>query len=228
MLTGNFKGFFLFTGIILIHELGHVIGALYYKWNIEKIILLPFGALTIFHEKLNRPLKEEFVILILGPLFQIIGVSIIYLFYPSGDMVSYSNLILAFNLLPIVPLDGSKLMNIILNKLTNFKKSHLWTIYISVLTIIILLLKIELSLIIILIILFILIKLIEEVKNHNNIFNLFLLERCTNKFNFKKRKIIKGKDVEKIKKDYVHLFYTDKYHTEKEILRERFDFTRKM
>ena len=47
--------------------------ALYYKWNIEKIIILPFGALTLFHEKINKPLFEEFIILIMGPIFQIVG-----------------------------------------------------------------------------------------------------------------------------------------------------------
>ena len=49
-----------------------------FKWNIEKVILLPFGALTIFNEDLNRRMFEEFLIVIMGPLFQIIFT---YLFY---------------------------------------------------------------------------------------------------------------------------------------------------
>ena len=54
VITGNFKGFLLFTLIIIIHELGHILAALFYKWHIEKVLLLPFGALTIFHEKINK------------------------------------------------------------------------------------------------------------------------------------------------------------------------------
>ena len=128
MFTGNFKGFFFFSLIIIIHELGHVMVAIFYKWKIVKIILLPFGALTVFHEKINRPLKEEFIILIAGPLVQIIFT---LFFISSKEIVNYSNLIIMFNLLPIYPLDGSKLLNIILNKFISFKRSHLITIYIS-------------------------------------------------------------------------------------------------
>lgn len=226
MLTGNFKGFFLFSSIIIIHETGHIIAATYYKWKIEKIILLPFGALTIFHEKINRPLKEEFVILLLGPLTQIIFTLI---FINNKEIVEYSNLILMFNLLPIYPLDGAKLLNIILNKLTSFKKSHLITIYISLITIIFLILKVKFNLIFVLIITFILFKVIEEYKNHNNFFNKFLLERYTNNFNFKKKKLIKGIKLNKMKRDYKHIFYyNNHYHSEKEILKKRFDLKRKM
>ena len=226
MITGNFKVFFFFTIIIIIHELGHILSALYYNWQIEKIIILPFGALTIFHEKLNKPLKEEFIILIMGPLFQIIFT---YFFVKNNNLLNYSNLILAFNLLPIHPLDGSKLLNIILNKLTNFKKSHIITIYISFITIIIIVIKENFNLIFTIILLFITIKVVDEYKNHNIIFNKFLLERYTNKFNFKKKKIIKGINLNKMKRDYKHIFYTNNhYHSEKEILKKKFDLKTKL
>ncbi len=227
MITGNFKGFLIFSIIILIHELGHILPALYYKWNIEKVILLPFGALTLFKEKINKPLKEEFIILISGPLIQIIFTYILLKINYNEDILNYSKLILFFNLLPIYPLDGSKLLNIILNKITNFKKSHLLTIYISFLTIIFLFFKIKISLIFILIIIFIIIKVLEELKNHNNIFNKFLLERYTYNINFKKRKTINN--IKQMKRDYKHIIYSKgKYLTEREILRKRFDFKKKI
>ena len=78
-------------------------------------MLLPFGALTLFHEKINRPLKEEFIILIMGPIFQLIGTYFLCVFYYPLAL-EYSLVILGFNLLPIFPLDGSRLVNIILNK----------------------------------------------------------------------------------------------------------------
>lgn len=222
-LTGNFKGFILFTLIILIHELGHITFAIYYKWNIEKVILLPFGALTLFNEKINRPLKEEFIILIMGPIFQIIGTIIM------PNTFDYSLTILAFNLLPIMPLDGSKLVNIILNKVVSFKLSHILTLYISVLTVIFLLLKVKFDLLFMLIITFIVMKIYEEYKNKNNLFNLFLLERYTYNFNFKKRKTIKGNNLNKMKKDCKHTFYINgKYVTEKQTLKKRFDIHGKM
>ena len=191
------------------------------------MILLPFGALTIFNEKINRPLKEEFIILISGPLLQLIFV---FIFFNNNDFViNYSNLILMFNLLPIYPLDGSKLINIILNIFTSFKKSHLLTIYVSALFIICLIIKTKFSLIFLLIFIFIINKILEEYKNHNNIFNKFLLERYTNNFGFKKEKLIKSNNLSEMKRDYRHLFYgNNKYQTEREILKKRFDFKGKV
>ncbi len=215
--------------ITFVHECGHITAALYYKWKIEKVILLPFGALTVFREKINRPLKQEFIILIMGPLVQLISVALYLQINYDQFILNYSNLILMFNLLPIYPLDGSKLLNIILNKITNFKRSHLLTIYISLLTIAFLLLKVKFNLLLLLILFFIAVKVIDEYRNHNSLFNKFLWERYTNNFAFIKRKVIKGKEVTKMKRDYKHIFYSGgKYITEREILRKRFDFTRKM
>ena len=227
LITGNFKGLLLFTVIIIVHELGHIMAALHYKWKIEKVLLLPLGALTIFHEKLNRPIKEELIILISGPLAQIFFTFLLSLISHNPDILVYSNLILFFNLLPIYPLDGSKLVNLFLNKLTSFKKSHILTIYISFLTIILLFLNIQISLVFILIILFIIIKVIDELKKHHALFNLFLLERYNYNFHFPKHKTIKN--IKQMKRDYTHLFkINNQYKTEKEVLGERFDFKRKM
>ena len=226
MFTGNFKGFFFFTSIIVIHELGHIIAAIYYKWKIEKIILLPFGALTLFKEKINRPLKEEFIILIAGPIAQVLFT---FLCFKNKEIIEYSMLILLFNLLPIYPLDGSKLLNIMLNKVTSFKKSHIFTIYISFITILFIIVKIKFNLIFLLIISFIIVKVYEEYKNHNNIFNKFLLERYISNFHFKKEKQINGLNVNKMKRDYRHIFYNNnRYHTEREIIKKRFDLNRKL
>lgn len=195
--------------------------ALIYGWKIEKVLLLPFGALTIFNEDLNRPLKEEFLILIMGPIFQII-----FNVFHYND---YSNLILFFNLLPIYPLDGSKLLNVILNKFISFKKSHLITVYISFLCILFLIVKWQFNLVFLLIIGFILKKVIYEYQNHENIFNRFLLERYMKNFKFKKIKKIHSLNVQKMHRDDRHLFYDgQKYITERERLRKRFDLTSKM
>lgn len=201
--------------------------ALYYKWHIEKVIILPFGALTLFHEKINKPLLEEFLILIMGPIFQIIGTY--FLCFYNKEALEYSIAILGFNLLPIFPLDGSKFVNIFFNKITSFKTSHILTIYISMITIIFLIIKVKISLLFVLIIIFISVKVYQEYKNHNNLFNLFLLERYNYNIKFSKRKIIMGEKLNKMKKDYTHLFYKNgQYITEKQALKKRFDFKNKL
>lgn len=222
IITGLFKDFIYITLLIFIHEIGHTIGALYYKWNIKKIIILPFGGITIFNEYINKSLKEEFVILILGPLFQILFYFILcFLNIESTLITNYHYSLLLFNLLPIIPLDGSKLLNIILNKITNFKLSHMLTIYISILTIIFLLIKNK-NMVLYIIIFFILLKVIKEYKEHKYIFNKFLFERYNYDLVFKKKKTIKGIKLNKMKKEYKHIFYDNKHYTEKEILKRYF------
>lgn len=226
-ITGNFNGFILFTFIIVIHELGHILAALYYSWNIKQVIILPFGALTIFDEKINRPLFEEFIILIMGPIFQIIGTMILSIFVL--DALNYSLMILSFNLLPIFPLDGSKFINIALNKITSFKKSHILTIYVSILTIIFFIIKVKFDFLFILVAVFISIKVIEEYRMHNALYNAFLLERYIYNIKFPKRKIIKGENLRTMKRDYTHMFVKKgKYITEREALKKRFDFKSKL
>lgn len=222
IITGLFKDFIYITLLIFIHEIGHTIGALIYKWKIKKIIILPFGGITIFNELINKSLKEEFVILILGPIFQILFYFILYILNIETPLITnYHYSLLLFNMLPIIPLDGSKLLNIILNKITSFKMSHLLTIYISLITIILLMIKNK-NLVLYIIIFFILLKVIKEYKEHKYVFNKFLFERYNYNLKFKKIKYIKGRKINKMKKEYKHIFYDDKYYTEKDILKRYF------
>lgn len=215
--SGLFKNFILFTSIILFHELGHIIGALIMRWKIKKIILLPFGGLIIFDELLNRRLIEEFVILILGPLFQIL---FYFIFKDNVLIKEYNYNLLLFNMLPIIPLDGSKLLNIILNKIFSFSTSHILSIVVSCITIIFMISNREL--IIYLILLFLIIKNIKELKYHNHLVNKFILERYLYKIKFKKIKIIKGLNLKKMKKDHKHIFYNNKYFLEEELIKLKY------
>lgn len=215
-ITGNFRSFLTFNLIIFVHECGHLFAALYFGWNVEEVLLLPFGGVTIFNENINRPLFEEFIILVMGPLFQII----FSMFF--SDM-SYSLSILLFNLLPIYPLDGSKLLNIILNKFTSFKRSHFITLYVSFLTIFFVIVKFRFDLILTFIFSFLLYRVVYEVNNHEYTFNKFLLERYMNRYYFKKEKTINN--LNKMKRDYRHVIkYKNRYVTEREYLKKRFDF----
>lgn len=219
IITGFFKDFSYIMMIILIHELGHILSSIYFKWNIEKIMILPFGGITIFDEKINRPLKEELIIALSGPLIQFIVFSNIN----NPLILKYHYFLLFFNLLPIVPLDGSKIFNICLNYFLPFKLSHIITIIVSFL--LLSLIFVKFNLIILLVFIFLIFKIIDEYFNHKNIFNKFLMERYLYKFNFKRRKIVRNTN--SMFRDNKHLFYIDnKYQTEDEILQKRFDIKR--
>lgn len=220
-LTGNFKDFIIFSSIIIVHEFGHIIGAVICKWNIEKVILLPFGGMTIFKEQIDKPLKQELLITILGPLFQII----FYFLYNDNYLFDYYNkVILLFNLLPIYPLDGSKLVNVLLNRLFSFKNSHIITITISfIMLVLTILFSISKgNLLFILILSFLVINNIKEIYKHKYYFNKFLLERYLYPHQFKRKKTIKK--INQMKRQTSHMFIINKKcFTEKEIMTKMFD-----
>ena len=215
LLTGLFKELLTFLFIIIMHELGHITGALIYKWKIDKIVIMPFGGLTIFKELINKPLKEEFVILILGPLFQLINFLIFKDISYSFRYYNYGLFI--FNLLPIYPLDGYKLWLILLEYILPFKISMKIMLVISFLFLAFFL---RFDLVYLLVLLFLLIGVIKEYKNIEYIFNRFLLERYTYKFNFKRRKQIT--QIRYMYKDCNHLIKKDKIITEREYLNEKY------
>lgn len=197
--------------IILMHEAGHIMTSCFFKWKIKKIMILPFGGLTIFNEKINKPLYQEFIISIMGIIFQIIFL------FPFNKYYNY--LIIIFNLLPIYPLDGSKILNILLNKITNFKNSYLYTLYISYITllIIVFMIIIHKDLILFIIFLPLLFNLNKTYKKRKAYINKFYLERYLYDFNFKKKKIINN--VFDMKRDYKHYFILkNKKVVEKEFL----------
>ena len=218
-LTGNFKNFIIFSAIIIVHETGHIVGAWIFKWKIDKVILLPFGGITIFKENIDKSLKQELIIALLGPLFQIL----FYLIFKDNATFNHYNMaILLFNLLPIYPLDGSKILNIFFNELVSFKKSHILTIFVSVITLFFLLFKTRINLLLLLILFFLIVEIVKEFVKHKYYFNRFLLERYLYNYNYKKRKTITK--LTQMKKQTKHLFKIGNiYHSEKEVIKKLFD-----
>lgn len=141
ILTGYFKEVIMVFTIVFIHEMGHSVAAHFFQWRIRKIELLPFGGVAEVEEYGNRPLREEFWVIISGPLQHIwlIGLSYFllpYEFWTVHDhkmFITHNLMILLFNLLPIWPLDGGKLMYLLFSKKLSFQKSHELTLKSSLL-----------------------------------------------------------------------------------------------
>jgi len=223
ILIGRFRFIIYFMLLILIHELGHIIMSLLFKWKIDKIIILPFGGITKYNEFINRPLIEEFLVSISGILLQILFYKIIhdYIDYKYFKLINY--FIIIFNLIPIYPLDGSKILNVLFSKITSFKNSILLTVIVSYLCIIVLsLLLFNINKLLFMLFIFLFLEVNKLYKEKDLLFNKFLLERYLNDFKFKKEITINN--ISKMKKDYRHIFYIDKkYMTESTFLRNLFN-----
>lgn len=224
-ITGLFKNFIMISSIILVHELGHILMAFILKWKIEKVIIFPFGGLTIFNQKINSSLKEEFFIALLGPILQIFFFTLLNT--QNKTFITYHNLILLFNLMPIYPLDGSKILNIFLNKIFSFRKSYIITLVISIFILLfstIIILNFDFNLILLLSICLLVTKILKYYNEFEYAFNKFLFERYLYKIKYRKIKNINGLNLNKMFKEKTHIFITNKsIIKEEEILFKMFD-----
>ncbi|MBQ8219054.1 MAG: hypothetical protein IJZ79_04805, partial [Bacilli bacterium] len=140
ILTGYFSNILVFTSIILIHELGHYTTSKLYKLNPDKIIIYPYGGITKLNIPINTNINKELHIAISGVIFQSIYYLIIFFLYKNNfireyifnEFTTYHYSILIFNLLPIHPLDGSKILNLFLLKFFPYKLTLKLNIYISI------------------------------------------------------------------------------------------------
>lgn len=222
-LTGIFKNFVMFTLIIIVHELGHLITGILLGWKPDRIYIYPYGGCTKFNEILNKPLIEELLILIMGPITQIIFFFLIKNLLSYKDYIlfrNYNYALLIFNLFPIYTLDGGRILNILLSYKIPYKKTLFISMYLSGAIIILLLIQTE-SLIFLVILLFIIFKLISEYKNIKFYYNKFLLERKLYPTRYKKIKVINN--INEFYKDKKHVVREkNKSYTEKEILDKYF------
>lgn len=227
LLTGHFKNLFYFTLIILIHELGHSLAGIVFKYKIEKIEIYPYGGCSKMLYDINTNFYKELLVLIMGPIFQILFMYIIYILKIDVPefFYTYNLYILIFNLLPIYPLDGGRLLHLFLCKIISYYQSLRIIIYISYFISIgsfIYIILFNRNLVLVIIFILLLKQVFKEIKKVDYYFNKFLLERYLNNYIF--NKIKKIKNIKKMKRYYYHYFLiNNKVVDEKVTLKDYFE-----
>ncbi|TGB04175.1 site-2 protease family protein [Halobacillus salinus] len=138
LLTGQIYPFIVLFSIVVIHECGHFYMAKYYGWRVSKIEIWLFGGAVVSDEHQSRPIKEQVQVTLAGPLQHVwIFGLLFFLEWAVGPhpllstAVYYNGVILLFNLLPIWPLDGGKLVFYFFSQVATFRNTQLFTLAFS-------------------------------------------------------------------------------------------------
>lgn len=189
MVTAHFQQLFLLFFIVLVHELGHAAMALFFSWRIKQILLLPFGGVAEVEEHGNRPFHEELLVTLAGPIQHVwlLGAAFIlwkyhWLSFDVWQMfVHYNIALFAINFLPIWPLDGGKLLFLVLTRYFPFSKAHERMIVCSLALLALLVAAIAIiapaQIDLWIIALFLFVSLMKEWKQRRYVMMRFLLER---------------------------------------------------
>ncbi|KRF18559.1 M50 family metallopeptidase [Paenibacillus sp. Soil787] len=138
-ITGYFLEAVTLFGIVLVHELGHLAAASGFGWRVREVQLLPFGGVLIVDELGTAPTREELIVSLAGPL-QHVWMILVALLMKWADVGASSwwdyfieaNLMIGlFNLIPVMPLDGGKVMQSLLGYLLSYHNTILYTTWIS-------------------------------------------------------------------------------------------------
>jgi stage IV sporulation protein FB len=189
VLTAHFKQLCLLFFIVLVHELGHAVAAAFFSWRIKRILLLPFGGVAEVEEHGNRPFREEWIVTLAGPAQHLWLTTAAFFLWKAGWMddgswelfFRYNVAVFSLNLLPIWPLDGGKLLFLLLSYHRPFSEAHRKMVAISAAvlaaSIILLLVFMPRQLDLWTIAVFLAYALWQEKKQHPYIVMRFLLER---------------------------------------------------
>ena len=209
-LSGYFEYMYLFLLIIFVHESGHYFFSKLIRFKYSSITLYPFGGITIYNEDLNISTNKELFVLFGGIVFQLLFYLLIVVLFNNGCITSHvfniikriNIILISFNFMPIIPLDGGKLMNILLDKVLSYKISNMVSIIVSILFSLYFVLF-HTSLFKILLFIYLIKCIYFELCNSNLKYNRFILERYLNNYKFKRIKIIKN--INYLRRDFKHI-----------------------
>ncbi len=154
LLTRQIEIYGLLMLFAFLHELGHLIVGLILKFKPQDLSINPLGIsikfkvnIDDYNYKVNKATKlalKKIIIASAGPAVNLI-ISILFSIYKfdlfgiKNEVVVYSNILIAlFNLIPIYPLDGGRILKNTLHIIKGLDNSHTYIITISNVCIIIL------------------------------------------------------------------------------------------
>jgi len=140
ILTGQIDIYACLMFFALIHELMHMVTGIILGLTPKTLLIMPFGLSVVFeiYEAKKIMNIKKMIIAGSGPFINIILAIIFWFINKDLTTIIYSNILIAlFNLLPIYPLDGGRILKLILKSKYKYDKVETLINRISKITIII-------------------------------------------------------------------------------------------
>jgi Zn-dependent protease len=138
----NFAAILLLFTCIVLHELGHSLTARHFGIGVSRILLLPIGGMAEF-DAIPRQPRRELLITLAGPAVNFAFVLALGPFLPLSHLLATGevpltlmglafgvwlmNLVMGcFNLLPVFPMDGGRILRALLATRWPYLKATFW------------------------------------------------------------------------------------------------------
>jgi Zn-dependent protease len=120
LLESDFSKIAYIIPVLFLHEAGHFLGMQLFGYRNIRMFFIPFFGAAVSGDKHAAPVWQQVVVLLLGPLPGIVlGLVLQILYRPEPDhpLTTWIFWLLAinlFNLLPVVPFDGGRIVDVLL------------------------------------------------------------------------------------------------------------------
>ena len=118
LVSGNVSTYTLIFVSLLIHELGHLIAAWATGMRVRSCTIMPYGGELVIPGRYTARRKKRIYVALGGPIATVILLtSAILIPFPGAELfIRIQVALLTLNLLPILPLDGGRVLSALLER----------------------------------------------------------------------------------------------------------------